>query len=92
MNKNEKCSQFFYKGYVVSKSYYDLNDKEIETLEMCIIIVQDKETLRRVARYFDVCWSTVHKRIHKKCKDLSPELYQLVCNQLYENHLRGMNW
>lgn len=83
---------FKYSGYTITKSYYELSDREIETLEMCIIIVQNKETLRIVARYFNVSWSTIHKRIHKICKELSPELYQAVCHQLKENHLRGMGW
>lgn len=83
---------FKYGDYTISKSYFELNDKEIETLEMGIIVVKEMRTLRCIASFFDVSFSTVHRRIHKICKELSPELYKLVCKQLKENHVRGMHW
>ena len=56
-------------------------------------IIETKETLRMVAKKFNVSKSTVHKDISERLKKISPELYDKVRIILDEHilirHIKG---
>lgn len=83
---------FYYEGYEITKVYYLLNEEETHVLYACIWMVDNKTTIRTTAKNWCYSRMTFWRRIHKECKSLSPELYKVVCRQLKENHIRGMNW
>ena len=69
----------------------------LEGNNRCIILatylVENKTTVRAVARHFGVSKSTVHKDISKKLKDINKTLYNeaqsILDTNKKERHLRG---
>jgi len=65
--------------------------------ERCVILgtylVENRATVREVARQFNVSKSTVHKDVTKSLKHVNPSLYEQVKSILEKNkderHLRG---
>ena len=56
-------------------------------------ILETKETLRNVAKKFNVSKSTVHKDISERLSIISPDLYSMIRNILDEHimmrHIKG---
>lgn len=76
---------YCYKGYVITKRYENLTDKEIEALEIGIWIVENKATMKQAAKKFGFSYSTIHRRIYNILHFLSWSLYTLVSDQSYQN-------
>lgn len=83
---------FYYEGYEITVPKYELNKEETHVLEACVWLVDNRTTIRQTAINMEYSPTTFWRRIHNRCKELSPELYKVVCRQLKENHLRGMGW
>lgn len=66
---------------------------EERTLELANYIIENKCTVRRAAKVFNVSKSTVHKDITERLKKINPALAKNVHKILDENkaerHIRG---
>ena len=56
-------------------------------------LIDTKQTVREVAKYFKVSKSTVHKDLHERLIKIDEELYKkvkiIMQNHLEERHIRG---
>ena len=69
---------------------WNLDEEEKLVLRACIWMVDNQSTVRRTAANFGYSHSTFWRRIHKKCKELSPDLYKRVCYQMKVNKKRSL--
>lgn len=75
----------YYNGYAISDEYTTLTEDEMYILDACCWLVNYESTIRKTAKMFDFSTTTLWRRIHSKCRDLSPELYECVCRQFQIN-------
>lgn len=76
---------FYYEDYQITKEYYLLSKEEIKVLDACIWMVENRTSIRVTAKNCGYSKSTLHRRIHNECKELSLELYNLVKVQMKIN-------
>lgn len=76
---------YSYGGYEITKLNFLLDEEEIKCIEACIFMVENKTSIRATAKNCCYRKSTFHRRIHSMCRDLSPELYEVVKRQMKEN-------
>lgn len=66
---------------------------EERACELAVYIIENRTTVRGVAKHFGISKSTVHKDLSERLPHLNRELYQLVRAVLDRNkaerHLRG---
>lgn len=70
---------------------WDLEEEEMHVLRACIWMVDNKTTIRETAKNWEYSPTTFWRRIHKECKELSPDLYSRVCHQILIN-LERRHW
>lgn len=73
-----------FKGFEIVNRY-PLNEEELHVLYACEWMVYNKSTIRVTAEKWDYSATTFWRRIHKECKELSPDLYKRVCHQMRVN-------
>ena len=82
-----------YKGYLLNddKNSWDLSDEDKADLDMGIAIIEYHYSIRNIEKegYLGRTKSTIHRHIHKNIRELSSELYSLVCKQLRINSIRS---
>lgn len=97
-NYNKKYEEKFYEnlkkeGYLVffktTKYISEMTNEELNVLDSCVYLVNNKSTIRITAWKYGYSSTTFWRRIHYVCKELSPELYKLVCDQLNINKHKG---
>lgn len=79
----------YYENYQISEEFYFLDDYQKKVLMACCYMVDNKTTLRITAENCGYSTTTLWRRIHKECKQISPELYKCVCNRMRLNLERG---
>lgn len=72
-----------FKGYELTK--WDVTEEELRVLHACDWLVNNKSTIRVTAEKWDYSATTLWRRIHKECKEISPDLYKRVCYQMKLN-------
>lgn len=77
----------YYDNYMLNDTVYtwDITDKQKRCLDMAIYLVDNKCSIRKVAREFGLCKTQVHWWFSKRLKGLSYELYKCVVKQLKLN-------
>lgn len=83
----ESTNPYYFDDFEISKSRYELSEEEKHTLGACIWMIDNRSTIRETAKNCDYAPTTFWRRIHYKCKYLSPEIYKLVCKQMHANLL-----
>lgn len=71
--------------FELTKPIENLSYFEMGVICTCCWMVNNKETIRGTADHWVISSTTFWRRIHKECKDLSPDLYKAVCNQMAFN-------
>ena len=80
----------YFKSYKISEDYQYVSNEDMRILYACDWLVEQQTSIRKAAKYWGFSKSTLWRKIHKNCKDLSPELYKQVVKQLEENYsIRG---
>ena len=75
-----------YCGYSLdSKSRAELNSSELNLLDACIWLVENKSSLRDTGKNWSFSKSYLHRRVHSDVKSLSPDLYSAVKRRLKIN-------
>lgn len=75
----------YYQGYEISEEYSYLEEEELHVLYACYWMVNNRSTIRETAVNCGYSATTFWRRIHKECKQLSPELYRCVVRQMRKN-------
>lgn len=75
----------YYQGYEISEEYSYLEEEELHVLYACYWMVNNRSTIRETAVNCGYSATTFWRRIHKECKQLSPELYRCVVRQMKKN-------
>lgn len=75
----------YYKGYELAEEYWCVNQEELHVLYACHWMVDNRSTIRETARNCEYSTTTFWRRIHKECRELSPELYRCVVKQMKVN-------
>ena len=75
----------YYQGYEIPEEYSYLEEEELHVLYACHWMVDNRSTIRETAVNCGYSATTFWRRIHKECKQLSPELYRCVVRQMKKN-------
>lgn len=75
----------YYQGYEIPEEYSYLEEEELHVLYACYWMVNNRSTIRETAVNCGYSATTFWRRIHKECKQLSPELYRCVVRQMKKN-------
>lgn len=77
----------FYMGYEITPKmkYTGLTSEDISVLYACYYLAFYKSSIRKTAKIHGYAPTTLWRRIHTTCKDISPTLYEDVKKQLKEN-------
>lgn len=75
----------YYQGYKIAGKYGYLEEKEEHVLYACCWLVDNHSTIREAAINCDYSATTLWRRIHNECRQLSPELYGRVVMQMQRN-------
>ncbi len=65
--------------------YSKLNNEYKRVLSACQFMVEQEASIRVAAFYYNFSTSTLWRRIHKVCKELSPVLYDKVVKRMSLN-------
>lgn len=76
-----------YRGYELERVSH-VDDNELKLLRASCWLVNNKATIRETAENCDFAKSTLHEKIHKELRYLSPDLYREVIHQMKENMKR----
>lgn len=76
---------FLYNGYKLTKDWFDMDIEEQRVIMACSFYVKNESTIRETAKIFEYCYITLWRRMHNKCAELSPELYEDVKKQIKIN-------
>lgn len=77
---------FDYYGYSLdSKSRSELSSDELNLLDACIWMIENKSSLRDTAKNWDFSKSYLHNHIHNDVSSLSPDMYVSVKKRLKIN-------
>ena len=72
-----------------------MNYIHFRTLECATYMLQNKSTIRKTAKHFNLAKSTLHSDIHKYLPLIDNKLYKKICALLNKNnsekHIRGGN-
>lgn len=74
---------------------YDLSDRQVDLLDACIWLVDNRSSIRLTAKNFCTSKSYLHRGIHGVLPKLSSELYNCVKKQLKINQAHrcsGRSW
>ena len=83
------CSKLFeYDGYELTKNWYDMTVEENSVITACVFYVKNKSTIRVTAEKFLYSYTTLWRRMHNECAELSPDLYEDVKKQIKINKKR----
>ena len=74
----------YYQNYEIPEKDY-LSNEELHVLYACCWMVDNRSTIRETAVNCDYSRSTLWRRIHNECRQLSPELYRCVVRQMQKN-------
>ena len=74
----------YYQNYEIPEKDY-LSNEELHVLYACCWMVDNCSTIRETAENCDYSRSTLWRRIHNECRQLSPELYRCVVRQMQKN-------
>ena len=74
----------YYQNYEIPEKDY-LSNEELHVLYACCWMVDNRSTIRETAVNCDYSRSTLWRRIHNECRQLSPELYRCVMKQMQKN-------
>lgn len=77
----------YYESYQLDIFNYELSDNDKLLLDACIWLVENRASIRGVARNFNMSKTYLHKHIHLRLRRLSFELYECVKRQLKINKL-----
>lgn len=77
------------KSYKISEDYLYIGDEDMRVLCACSWLVDNHATIKETANQWGFSSTTLWRRIHNNCKELSSELYEDVVKKLKENHLNG---
>lgn len=87
---------FDYEGYSLDdNSRYDLTEVDVQLLNACIWLVDNRSSIRVTAKNFGVSKSSLHRGIHNRLSKLSNELYKCVDKQMSINFAHrtcGRSW
>lgn len=75
----------YYKNFELEDTIDHINEDQNHLLYACCYLVDYRASIRETARNCGFSKSTLHRKIHKDLKILSPELYGCVCKQLKRN-------
>lgn len=77
----------YYNNYLLDDTIeeWELTDKQKRCLDMAIYLVDNRYSIRKIAREFGLSKTQVHWWFNNKLRDLSYELYRCVVRQLKEN-------
>ncbi len=68
-------------------------NKNERIIEEANYIINTQETLRNVAKHFNVSKSTVHKDMQERLQEISPEMNKkvrnILNNHLLDRHIKG---
>ena len=74
----------YYQNYEIPERDY-LSNEELHVLYACCWMVDNRSTIRETAVNCEYSRSTLWRRIHNECRQLSPELYRCVVRQMQKN-------
>ena len=74
----------YYQNYEIPEKDY-LSNEELHVLYACCWMVDNRSTIRETAVNCDYSATTLWRRIHNECKQLSPKLYRCVVRQMRKN-------
>ncbi len=70
-----------------------MNYIHFRTLECATYMLQNKSTIRKTAKHFNLAKSTLHADIHRHLPLIDAKLYKKICALLdknnFEKHIRG---
>lgn len=75
-------------GYEVIVPIYSKNErKDWVRYEACVYLVEKEQSLKQMEHnpMFTIPSTTLHRFVHKRLPDISPELYEQVCEQFKKN-------
>lgn len=75
----------YYEGYQLAESYDCVNEEQMHVLYACYWMVENDASIRATAAKWEYSYATCWRRIHKECKELSPDLYEDVLKQIERN-------
>ena len=75
----------YYQGYEIAEEYNYLEEEELHVLYACHWMVDNCSTIRETAIHCEYSATTFWRRIHNECRQLSPELYRCVVEQIQKN-------
>ena len=76
----------YYRNYQLdSLTEFDLSQADMNLLDACIWMVDNRATIRCTASNCGFTRSTLHRLIHTRLKNLSFELYQCVMRVINNN-------
>ena len=74
----------YYQTYDIPEKDF-LSNEELHVLYACCWMVDNRSTIRETAVNCGYSRSTLWRRIHNECRQLSPELYRCVVRQMQKN-------
>ena len=74
----------YYQNYEIPEKDF-LSNEELHVLYACCWMVDNRSTIRETAVNCGYSRSTLWRRIHNECRQLSPELYRCVVRQIQKN-------
>ena len=74
----------YYQNYEIPEKD-QLSNEELHVLYACCWMVDNRSTIRETAVNCEYSRSTLWRRIHNECRQLSPELYRCVVRQMQKN-------
>jgi len=75
----------YWEGYRLAKKYNYINEEQMHVLYACYWMVNNDMSIRETAARWEYTYTTLWRRIHKECKELSPDLYGCVLEQIQRN-------
>lgn len=72
--------------YIETEDYWmELTIDQYYLYETLVWMINNRATIRRSALKWEFSKSTLHKKIHKDCRELFPNLYKQVLHQMKWN-------
>ena len=76
----------YYSGYLLDDiQNWELSEPDKQLLDACILMVDNKYTIRETAKNSNYSRSTFHRLIHTRLRKLSYELYRCVFHIINSN-------
>lgn len=72
-------------GYELTKNWYDMTEDEKTVVMACVSYAKHESTIRITAKLFGYSYTTLWRRMHNECAELSPDLYEDVKKRIKIN-------